>query len=95
MINLDEINGEIAKLESQTQTYLTIEKLAYLYIVRDHITLSEPKPSGVISDTGGSEFLSACCGKPTADIMAVFDELMNTLQMIQPRAYEAIMKKLY
>ena len=93
MINLDEINGEIAKLEAQATTYQVIERLAWLYIVRDHITLQ--KPSGVVQDVGGSEVMTACCGKPTADVMAVFDELMSTLQVIQPRAYEAILKKLY
>ena len=92
MISLDEINSEIAKLEDQPATYQVIERLAFLYIVRDH--LDPQKPSGIVQG-GGSDFMAVCCGKPTADVMAVFDELMSTLQIIQPRAYEAVLKKLY
>ena len=94
MINLDEINGEIARLESQAVTYQTIEKLALLYIVRDHITLSEQKPSGVVPQVNKSDFLIACSGKPVCDTMDLFDELMSTLQVIQPRVYDAVMAKI-
>ena len=100
MVNLDEINGEIAKLEAQTATYTTMERLAWLYIVRDHITISNAKT--IISDTnmeiipeiGTSDFLLACVGKSTSDVMKVMDELMETLKAMQPRLYKAVMSKL-
>ena len=40
MINIEEVNGEIARLENQPTTMVTVEKLAALYTVRDHLTIS-------------------------------------------------------
>lgn len=36
MINIDEINKEIKKLEECPLTYSLCEKLASLYIIKDH-----------------------------------------------------------
>ena len=97
MINLDEINGEITKLESQPTTYITIERLAWLYIVRDHQTISPasvPAVTGIEIPQGESEFMRACAGKTISEVMAVMDELMEVLMAIQPRLYDAVMDKL-
>ena len=87
---IDEINGEIAKLESQPASYQNIQKLAWLYIVRDHLTKT---PSGEIPK-GESEYFCACAGKSIGEIMAVMDDLMNALMVIQPRLYSAVLSKL-
>ena len=100
MIFLDEISGEIAKLENQPATYVTMEKLAWLYIVRDHITLSQAKGfvsaanTETIPDVGTSDFLIACAGKPMPEVMLVMDELMETLNSIHPKLYTAVMDRL-
>ena len=97
MVNIDEINGEISKLESQPATFVTIEKLAWLYIVRDHLTItpvSVPTVTGTEIPKGDSEFMQACSGKSISQVMAVMDELMDALQVIQPRLYDAVMNKL-
>ena len=97
MIYLDEINGEIAKLEDQPSTYITMEKLAWLYIVRDHITLSTSKPPDspdTVPKTGASDFCAVCCGKPVPEVMQVMDELMETLIEIYPKLYNAVMDRL-
>ena len=93
MVNIDEINGEIAKLESQPSTYVTIERLAWLYVVRDHLTLS-PAPSGSEIPHGESEYYCACAGKSISQVMEVMDDLMNALMVMQPRLYSAVMSKL-
>ena len=90
MINLDEINGEIAKLESQPISYATIERLSWLYTVKDHNT---DKPTGEMPK-GKSEYMCACSGKSVGDVMIVMDELMDILAVIQPRLYDAVMNKL-
>lgn len=98
MIILDEINGEIAKLEAQTQTYQTIERLAALYTVRDHNTI----PTGQITtaETGPvqveakSPFLSLCAGNPVCEVMAIMDELMSTIEVLMPRLYDGVMRRL-
>lgn len=98
MIIIDEINGEIAKLEAQTQTYQTIERLAALYTVRDHntiptmeITRTETSPVEVEAT---SPFLSLCAGEPVCDVLAVMDELMSTIQVMMPRLYDGVMRRL-
>ena len=87
MIDLNEINGEIEKLENEPLSYGTIQKLAWLYTVRDHA--NHP----VVECYGDSECMKACAGKPMNEIMTVLDELMATLQIIQPRLYDAVMSK--
>lgn len=41
-----------------------------------------------------SEFARAIDGKDQKDIMPLMDELMSTIQIIQPRLYTAVMEKL-
>ena len=84
MITLDEINSEIEKLEAQKQTYQTISVLADLYIVRDALSRN------VLPED--NEFRQACSGNPAT--MAVFDELMAVLKVIQPKLYDCVMKRL-
>ena len=90
MINLDEINTEIAKLEAQPLSYATLEKLSWLYTVKDHNT---ERPTGEIPK-GKSEYLCACSGKSVGDVMIVMDELMEVLAVIQPRLYGAVINNL-
>ena len=55
-----------------------------------------PAPSGdtVIIDSD-SEFARAIDGKAQKDVWPVLDELMQTLAVVQPKVYTAVMKKLY
>lgn len=93
MISLDEINREIARLENMPTTLAVVERLSWLYIVRDHISPSSFRVEEPIPE-GKSEFMTACrCGSVTV-VMGVMDELMDTLQAIQPRLYSAVMRKL-
>ena len=41
-----------------------------------------------------SEFARAINGRKTEEVIPVLDELMETLQIIQPRLYNAVMMKL-
>ena len=88
MIDLNEVNAEIEKLEAMPLSYQTLERLSWLYIVRDHTD----RP--VIKCYGDSPCMKACAGKPMDQVMAVVDELMETLQIIQPRLYDAVMERL-
>lgn len=92
MVNLDEINAEIAKLESQPTTYAMVEKLALLYTVRDHNTA--PVVTGEKMPEGNSDFMQACSGKSICQVMEITDELMEALSIVQPRLYYAVMDKL-
>ena len=86
MISIEELNSEIDKLLEQPSSYTQIERLSWLYTVRDH--LDQPVPHG------DSAFMQICGGKSVCDVMEVMDELMNSLLIIQPRLYDAVMQKI-
>ena len=52
-----------------------------------------PEPE-VVEYEGDSEFAQLCRGQSVSFIMPILDELMDTLQAIQPRLYEAVMRRL-
>ena len=90
MISIEEINAEITKLENQPASYAVIEKLSWLYTVKDHLN---PIMSGEIPH-GNSEFMKTCSGKSVCEVMDVTDELMSVLMVIQPKLYDAVINKL-
>lgn len=51
--------------------------------------------SDSVSIEGDSEFAQIINGKPQKDIWPVIDELMQTLAVVQPKVYAAVLKKLY
>lgn len=60
------------------------------------IPLYEPKNdnSDRFKDYGDSDFYNMIAGKKIDDVMAVMDELMQTIQVIQPRLYDGVMNQL-
>lgn len=94
MLNIDEIEKTILDLEKHDTTYSTCERLAWLYIVRDHLTGQEQKQPVPLSVSGDSEFLRAVNGKESVSAWAVMDDLMDTLQVVNPRVYQSVMRKI-
>lgn len=43
---------------------------------------------------GNSEFLQAISGRKSAEMWAVMGELMDTLQAINPRLYNSVLRKI-
>jgi len=80
----------------------TCIKLAAYYTILDHITgkkATEIPEAPVYSFTAkayqsDSEFWSVASGLDEIALMSVIDELMQTLQAVQPRLYDAVMRKL-
>ena len=87
MNNAEIIEREISELEQQPINYGNAEKLAYLYIVRDHLHRDIP-------DISDSEFMAAIQGKDISFIFGLIDELMTVLQAVNPRLYNGVMSKL-
>ena len=52
-----------------------------------------PPEEFVIAD-GNSEFAKLIDGRNQREVIPIIDELMSTLQIIQPRLYNAVMDKL-
>ena len=67
MIDIDIINGTIAEWEAKDLTFVVVERLAWLYIVRDHAIISSNEEKGQdvvtmpsVAISSGSEFMEVC-----------------------------------
>ena len=99
MISKRELQEAIESCECAPLSYQNCEKLATLYTIYDHLyTEQTPKIEKVeedkISASGNSEFLKTINGLPSLSVWSIMDELMKTLQVIQPRLYDGVMKKI-
>ena len=98
MITIEQINGEIAVLEQEKPTHVIMQKLAALYVVRDHIVISDT-PVKVTTETIPkfeieSDFVSVLEGKDIRSVVPVFNELVEAVQITNPRLYEGFMRNL-
>lgn len=103
--NLREIEWAICELEKEESSFQVYAKLADLYAVRNEMLgHSQPQTasyldignpaSGPLDQYGKSEFLCAIAGRDPADIWPIMDELMETLHVVNPRAYDSVMRKI-
>ena len=88
MSNEEVIANEIQELESQPINYSNAQKLAYLYIVQDHI-----KHKNIMYDSG-TDLSSAIRDKSIIDVLSVVDELMRALSVLSPKLYNATIERL-
>jgi hypothetical protein len=47
-----------------------------------------------VGDMGASDFYNAIQGKNTAEVLAVINELMETVNVINPRLYDGVLNQL-
>lgn len=108
MISKDEIDRAILEHEAKDTTYANCERLAWLYIVRDHITPSEQKdtanaidkityeavPNDVLNVAGDSDFIKAVNGKPTQKVFSTLNELLQTIYVLNPKLYDAVLESI-
>lgn len=99
MITKRELDGAIRECENAPTSYQNCEKLATFYTILDHIqtepqVIEQSHDSHGIEDYGDSDFLQAIVGRETAEIMAIMDELMETILITNPRLYQGVMRKI-
>lgn len=107
MIDEKELALWIARLETEESSWQNYERLATLYIVRDHQNgnVSEMRPlSGTMYSAAAeptkarkkenSEFLRVATNGDPEKTMEVMDELMETLKVINRRVYDNVLQKL-
>lgn len=107
MITEKDLQEAIAECVGQRNpTANTCIKLAAYYTIYDNLFPKSPdvqmpvidvRTSGTsptIDYDGESEFAKAVNGKDASEIMPVMDELMTTLQVMHPRLYQGVLKKL-
>ena len=95
MISIEQLNGEISILEDEAPTHVIMQKLANLYVVRDHMSIGQNNKSEqqeeLYTSYGDTDFLTAIRGKDLRSLMLKMDELMTTLYVLNPRLYENVL----
>ena len=94
-MSVEEVERTILELEKRDTTYATCERLAWLYIVHDHLTQRIVNEKARASEMEGSPFLAACSGAEIAEILRVVNDHMEALRVIYPKEYEAVTKKIF
>ena len=94
MLSVEEVERTILELEKRDTTYATCERLAWLYIVHDHMTQRIVQEKARAAEMEGSPFLAACSGAEIAEILRVVNDHMEALRVIYPKEYEAVTKKI-
>lgn len=98
MFSKGELLDAISDLEMAPATFQNAEKLATFYTLYDHLYVKKEPINRIestrevkIDNYGDSEFLQAVSGKKADDIWLIMEELMQTVQILQPRLYQATM----
>lgn len=102
MIRETELQEAIASCEGERNPNAnTCYKLAAYYTIQDHLFGEKKLPEysyapspNTIEYESGSEFSEAIHGKPTGEVFAIIDELMDTLSVLHPRLYASVMRRL-
>lgn len=106
MITVDDLKAAIAECEGERNPNAnTCMKLsAYYILLREkqgkpdtsgYSSAPAPEPvSETVDYYSETEFGQTVHGKSEADVFAVLDELASTIQVIQPRLYNGLMRKL-
>ena len=105
MVTRQDLDEAIRECEGAPATYAVCQKLAVLYTVRDYLygglssRMSQSSDDGrkrddMIGDYGDSEFLRTVRGKAAADVWDILGELMETLQIINPRLYDGVLRRI-
>lgn len=94
MLSIEEVDRTILELEKRDTTYATCERLAWLYIVHDHLTQRIVQENARAEEMDGSPFLEACSGADIEEIIRVMNEHMEAVKLIYPKEYDAVVKKI-
>ena len=103
MITEKELTDAIRECETEPITPNKVSKLADFYIIYEHLFGQPvdtaysyaPHAEKVIYTNGGNEFLQSEDGKDTEKVMAIIDELMEAVKILQPRMHDGVIRRLY
>ena len=109
MIYEHDLDESIARYQGEINPSIeTCRKLAACLTVKRELFGKPEQPAGqsysfaaepptenpLIDYDSGTEFSAAIHGRNPADIWPIIDELVSTIQVIQPRLYDGVMRKL-
>lgn len=109
MITEKDLIEAIAECQGQKNPNAsTCIKLAAFYTIKNELypaqkhpadiftgySTASPENSQIIAYAGESEVAGLINGMRTEDVLAVFEELMESLSVVEPRLYAAVLRKL-
>ena len=106
MISEKDLQDAIAECQGERHPNAnTCIKLAAYFTIYDHLYAKKAEPveelpifqtveEGTIDDYGDTDFYRMIKGRKAAEIWPVMNELMETLQVINPRLYDGVMRQL-
>lgn len=94
MLSVEEVERTILELEKRDTTYATCERLAWLYIVHDHLTQRIVQEKARAAEMEGSQFLAACSCAEISEILRVVNEHMEAVRVIYPKEYSTVVEKI-
>lgn len=101
MINMDEINAEIAALEAGKTTYATCERLSILYNVRNNLEPDKAPNQPTLktayysyASEPESEFKEVARKADFEHLLRVLDEHMKAIEAMYPREYQSVLRKI-
>lgn len=96
-MDIREINEEIRRLENGNTTYSAVEKLALLYVVRDHLDGQEEKrtmPEYSYKEPPRTEFMEAVNGAPIDKVFDILDEHFDAIRMLYPKEHAVVIRRI-
>ena len=108
MITERDLQDAIAECQGERRPNAnTCIKLAAYFTIYDHLypkkaelteeipqTIFQTVEEGIIDDYGDTDFYRTIKGRKAADVWAVMNELMETIQVINPKLYDGVMRQL-
>ena len=104
MLNEQEINAWIARLETEESSWSNYEKLAVLYTIRGRnvnqnsvqrpIMYSAAAAPDEVMQYGDTEFLQSIAGKSPDKLWPIIDELMDALMVTNRKVYNSVLVKI-
>ena len=97
MITDKDLHEAIAECQGERKPNAnTCLKLASYYTILDQreVYSYAPPPDAVDFAFSDTDFANAVDGKPAEEMWSLMDELMSTLQIINPRLYNGVMRKI-
>lgn len=94
MISLESVEQSILELERADTSFTVCDRLATLYIVRDHLRGYNVSPEAAIASEGASDFEKAINGKSPESVLPILTDLMESIQVLHPRMYEKALEEI-
>lgn len=96
-MDVAEITKEIDRLENAETNWQNIERLSWLYSVRDHMAGDSANvvhvAQNVMPEYAG-EFGQAVSGKNIDGIMNILSEHMAVIKVLHPKEYKAVLDRI-